>query len=202
MSPDAVIIFSAGVMPLGDGAWRTTTYDDGDAFGTLGGRDRVEAAALLAKKYPSAYLVTTSHNLDRATPSLAQVYADELRGLGIADERIVQEERPSTTQTVVTTVLQLAQEKGWEHLLLLSNEYHLPRIRAFLAQTKSDREAATVSSESILIEHDPAFAEYFEKIKKSPAYQKRLMSEAHGIQALQTGGYHSAPIEDKKERPV
>jgi hypothetical protein len=29
--------------------WRTTTYEDSDAFGILGGRDRVEAAAVLAK---------------------------------------------------------------------------------------------------------------------------------------------------------
>ncbi len=202
MSPDAIIIFSAGVMPLGAGGWRTTTYDDKDAFGTLGGRDRVEAAVLLAKKYPNIYLVTTSHNLDRATPSLAQVYADELRALGVAPERIGQEERPSTTGSVVATALQLAQEKGWKHLLLLSNEYHLPRIAAFYKEAKSDIKVTIVSSESVLISHDPAFAERFAEVKKTSAYQARLAAEARGIAAIKGGTYRPAPIEDKKERPV
>lgn len=202
MKPDAIVIFSAGVMPLELGGWRTTTYDESDAFGTLGGRDRVEAATLLAKQYPHAYLVTTSHNLDRATPSLAQVYADELCALGVAPERIVQEERSSTTGSVVATTSQLAREKGWKQLLLLSSEFHLARIKAFYEQTKSDINVTIVSSESVLIPNDPVFAVQFEKVKKTPAYQNRLAAEARGIAAIKSGTYRSAPIEDKKERSV
>jgi len=192
MTPDAIIVFSAGVMPLTGGGWRTTTYDESDAFGILGGRDRVEAAALLAEKYSSAYLVTTS-----------QVYADELHALGIKQRRIVVKEEPSpTTQAAIAVALRLAQEKGWKQLLFLSSEFHLARIKAFYEQTKSDIKVTIVSSESVLARHDPAFAERFEEVKKSLAYQNRLAAEARGIVAIKNGTYRAAPVEDKKERSV
>ena len=204
MNPDAIIVFSGGIVAYdkdGQTHWRTTTYDESDAFGTLGGRDRVEAAALLAKKYPNAYLVTTSHTLGRITPSLAQVYADELLALGVAQERIVEEEHSSTTKTAVDAALRLAQKKGWKRLLFLSSEFHLSRIAAFYEQTKSDIKATIISSESVL-ENDPAFARHFAEVKKSPAYQNRLAAEARGVDAVKNGTYRPAPFEDKKERPV
>lgn len=203
ITPDAIVIFSGGIIPSerdGGTHWRSTTYEENDAFGTLGGRDRIEAAALLAKKYPSAHLVTTSHRLGRITPSLAQVYADELSALGIEKKRIAREEQSSTTQTAITAALQLAREKNWRHLIFVSSEYHLPRIRAFYEGEKSNIAATTVSSESVLMHHDPAFAEYFEKVKKSPEYQKRLVAEQRGLEAIKRGAYHSAPTEDKRER--
>lgn len=189
MTQDAIIIFSAGVMPLEGGGWRTTTYDESDAFGTMGGRDRVEAAALLANKYPDAYLVTMS-----------PVYTDELHTLGVSQDRIIQDGNAQNTQTTIVAALRLAQEKGWRHLFFVSSEYNIPRIAAFYEQTKSAIKATTISSESVLIKNVPAFAERFEQVKKTPAYQNRLAAEAHGIAAIKNGTYRPAPLEDKKER--
>ena len=47
----------------GEVSYRSTTYDDRDAFGVLGGRARVEAAALIAKKYPEAKMPYTELDL-------------------------------------------------------------------------------------------------------------------------------------------
>lgn len=202
-TPDALVVFSAGTVAYeetGQTRWRTTTYDDRDAFGTLGGRDRVEAAALLAKKYPDAYLVTTSHCLGRVTPSLAQVYAGELRNLDVAPERIIEEENSTTTGTAVQQVVQLARWKGWRHLLFVSSEWHLQRVIAFYEQTKSDSAVEFVSSESVLIENNLSFATQFAEIKKTAEYQKRIASEARGLEALRAGTYRIAPPEDKRER--
>lgn len=198
-----IIILSGGIIEdEGDGQahWRSTTYDEGDAFGTLGGRDRAEAAAFLAQKYPHAYLVTTSRRLDGALTTQANVYAAELQALGVAPERIIKEERSTTTGTAVEQAVQLAQEKGWKHILFLSSEYHLLRIEAFYTQTRSNIVADFVSSESILVPRDPAFAEMFERVKRSPEYKKRLLTEAQGIEAIRAGTYRSAPLEDKLER--
>lgn len=205
MIPDAIVVLSGGIVPItkdGQTHWRSTTYEEGDAFGPLGGRDRVEAAALLAKKYPGAYLVTNSHRLGRVAPSLAQVYAEELRALGVGEERIVQEERSSTTGTAVAASLEIAQEKGWKHLLFVSTGFHIPRVEAFYTQMKSNIGATFVSSEQILTEADPTFADYFEKVKNSPEYQKRLAAEARGIEAIRAGVYNAALAEDKQERSV
>jgi uncharacterized SAM-binding protein YcdF (DUF218 family) len=191
ITPDAIVVFPGGVMSTETGGWRSTTYEESDAFGTLGGRDRVEAGALLSKKYPSAYLVMTS-----------PVYATELAALGVVQERILEGENSPNTQIGVSTALDLAQRKGWKKILLLSSEYHLPRIEAFYEHAKSAVTAAMISSESILVQADPSFAEYFEKVKKSPMYQRRLMSERRGIEAIQRGDYRPASSKDKQERPV
>jgi uncharacterized SAM-binding protein YcdF (DUF218 family) len=199
MKPDALIIFTAGIMPLPSGGWRSTTYDDRDALGTLGGRDRVEAAALLAKEHPRAYLVATSRRMTGEPPTLAEVYANELRDLGVASGRIVKEENSINTETAVHEALQLAKERGWRYVIFLSNEYHLPRILAFSKREQSDVVVDACSSESMLIARDRAFKAIFEKVKKSSEYQKRLASEARGLEALEQGSYRSVSAIDKKE---
>lgn len=200
MIPDAIIIFSAGIVPLSGGGWRSTTYDDRDAFGTLGGRDRVEAAAFLAREYPKAHLVTTSHALEGGVPSLAQIYAEELHGLGIAKKRIILEERSSATQTAIVEALRLSEKMSWKRLLLLSSEYHLPRIEAFYKRTKNAIAATLVSSESVLMHNDPTFGEYFSKVKKTPGYRNRLVAEQQGKEAIEQDTYRPALPVDKKER--
>jgi len=202
MTPDAIFVFSAGFMPCEGGGLRTTTYDESDAFGTLGGRDRVEAGALLAKKYPNAYIVTTCKRADGILPTLASVYADELQALGVAPERIVKEENSINTGTSISEAIRLAKEKGWRNLVFVSNGFQGPRIRAFLEQEQTDIMVEVVASESVLIENNPAYAEYLKKVKASPAYANRLAAEARGIAAIKSGTYQAAPIDDKKERPI
>lgn len=199
MKPDAIIVFSAGTIPQG-GGWRTTTYDDTDVFGALGGRDRAEAAALLAKKYPDAYIVTTSKRMTGESTTLAEVYAAEIESLGVARERIIKETESITAGTQVQETLRLAAEKGWKRLVFLSSEYQLPRIGAFYEKTGSDVAVEFISSESVLSVADPTFAARFAEIQKTPAYQMRLASEVKGLAALKAGTYHSAPPEDKRER--
>ena len=200
MKPDAIVIFSGGVMPREDGGWRTTTYEEADAFGTIGGRDRVEATALLAHEYPEAPIVTTCQRMDQTLPTLATTYAEELESLGVPPERIIKEEVSINTGTSIQEVLHLAQKKGWRRLLFLSSEFQIPRMKAFFEHAQSDCEALFVSSESVLSKNDPTFAERFARVKESPAYQTRLAAEARGIEAIRSGTYHAASVEDKKER--
>lgn len=193
MKLEAIFVFPGGVVAYekdGKIFHRSATLDVNDAFGTLGGRDRVEAAACVARDYPDAYLITTSG-----------VYAEELRDLGVASARII-EETSINTGTAMRQVIPFAQKRGWKHIIFLSSGYHLPRIMAFYEQTKSEIIVHAISSESVLARHDPVFTEYFENIKKTSAYQKRLAAEDRGIQAIKNGSYQSASLEDKKERLV
>jgi len=202
MTPDAIIVFPGGIMPLEAGGWRTTTYEEGDTFGTLGGQDRVEAAALLAKKYPNAYVVTTSHTLGRAAPSLADVYAQELLALGINNARIIKEESSNSTRAGLRAAMQLAEKRGWKRIIGISSGFHIPRIRAFFEQEHSPVEVEFIASEPVLTAADPSFVARFDAVQKTDAYQKRLAAEVRGIEALRSGAYHSAAAEDKEERKV
>ena len=182
MTPDAIIVLSAGVVSYKDAEgqqrMRSTTFDEADAFGTLGGRDRVEAAALLAKKYPQTFLVVTS-----------PVYADELRGLGTKPERIIETPDPTNTESGVRQALELAKQKGWKKIAFLSSEYHIPRIIAFYEKAQSDVLADGISAEDVLAEHDSTFVEYFARVKRTPAYQKRIESEQEGMKAITRDTY-------------
>jgi len=202
MTPQAIVIFSAGIMPSQDGGWHSTTYNERDTFGTLGGRDRIDAAVILSKKYPDAFLVTTSRRMNDEPPTQAEVYAHELKERGVAPERIIEEKKSINTKTAIEETYKFAQQKRWKYIILLSSEYHIPRIKAFYKQKKRDIKATMISSESILIEDDPTFTSSFEKIKKTDAYYARLVSEKKGIKAMTKGLYQATSNQDKKERLV
>lgn len=202
MTSDAIVVFVAGIMPRLKGGWRSTTYDDSDVFGTLGGRDRIEAAALLAKQYPNAYIVMTSQKPDNAVPSVSEVYARELCELGVTPGRIIEKAEQNNTSSAIRTGLQLAKERGWKRLMFVSSGFHMPRIRVFFEWEHSALAVEFVASEQVLVASDQGFAERFATIQKTAAYQKRLAAEERGIAAIKSGTYRPAQIEDKMERPA
>lgn len=200
--PDAIVPLSGGTVQDPSGEWRSTTYQESDSFGTLGGYVKMQAGAILAKRYPNAFIVANSKCMDGRLPSHAQVHARELVRLGVEEERVILEEKSITTKSEVIEALKLAGEMGWKNIFFVSNEYHLPRVRAFYEQTKSSIAANFISAEAVLIEKDPVFRVTFEEIKKTPAYQLRLASEMSGVEAIRRGEYKGAPLEEKKERKI
>lgn len=188
MMPEAILLLAGGSVRLANGRQRSTTYNDSDAFGALGGRDRVEAAAILANRYPEAWIVTGS------------LYADELAELGIDRRRIIGEESLNT-RDALEAFWGLAVERGWSHLTLVSSGFHLPRIRAFYDQVSHPGLMVEfIASEAVLKAVRPEFAAEFSLIEQTSAYKKRLVSEERGIEALRRGAYHPATARDKKER--
>lgn len=185
--PEAIFIFSAGTVPTENDGERVTTYEESDAFGTLGGYDRVEAAALLAKQYPDALLVTD-----------VSAYKNELCNLGVTPARVLDGDASPNTEMGVSNALELARRKGWVHVCFVSSGFHIPRIKVFFEQQPTCIKALFISSESIIIKYSPDFKDYFEKVKLYPEYQKRLASEQQGIEALRQGTYKCCKSEDKK----
>lgn len=208
MTPDAIIVLSAGSVAekdshTGKTIYRSTTYAEGDAFGTLGGLARVQAAALLAGKYPHALLVTTGKEGPDGM-SAARIQASELEELGVVPERIILEESSVNTKTQIGESLCIARERGWKRVLFVTNKYQMERVRAFVEHLhkRLDCEIRYQDAESALSESDPSFAAEFARIEQSEPYRRRLAAEARGIAAIKSGKYCPAPSEDKKERPV
>jgi len=206
MTPDVIIVLSGGTVAekdqkTGTTVYRSTMYSEADAFGTLGGIARVEAAVLLAKKYPHAYVITTSQN-KLGGKSHACIEADELIARGVPGERIILEEKSVNTKTQICESLVIARTRNFNRVLFVSNEYHIPRVHAFVEYTEEPfpGKVGYQGAESVLIEHNPAFAAEFELLKKSESYQRRLLAEAQGVEAIKNGSYKSALTEDKMER--
>lgn len=208
MIPNAIIVLSAGSVAdkdsrTGETIYRSTTYAEGDAFGTLGGTGRVQAAALLAKKYPHAFVITTGKEGPGGV-SHVNIQAAELETLGVSRKRIVLEEVSVNTKTQIEESLRIAEKRKWKRVLFVTNKYQVERVQAFVEhlQEQPSSEIGYQDAESVLSEDSPEFATEFARIVKSEPYQRRLAAEARGVEALKNGTYRAAPMEDKKERPV
>lgn len=205
---DVIIVLSGGSVAekdpqTGRVTYRSTTYAESDAFGTLGGYARVQAAAKLAKTYPDAFLIATGKEGPN-NKSHANIQAAELIVLGVPRERIVLEESSVNTKTQIEESLRIVRERGWQRVLFVSNEYQIERMRAFVEHLpeRSAREIAYQSAEDILAKDDPAFATEFVRIKASEPYQRRVAAEARGVEAIRNGTYHLSSPGDKRERSV
>lgn len=197
--PDAIIPLSGGTVQGSDGKWRSTTYEERDAFGTLGGYVRMQAGALLARQFPEAWVIANSRCMDGREPSHAKVHMQELQTLGVEVARIILEEQSTTTGSEIAEALTLAKEREWKQVYFVSNEYHLPRIRAFYATHINPVSASFISAEAVISKIDSAFIGTFAQVKESNAYQERLLAEQRGIAAIDAGTYHIAHPQEKKE---
>lgn len=204
MEPDAIFIPSGGTIEetdtTGKRRFRSTSYAERDAAGTLGGYVRVRAAALLAAEYLHALLVPQGTR--ETDPSHAATMARELLELGVEAQRIVLEEHSANTAEQAERALAYARERGWKQIAFVSNEYHLPRLRAFVERLPNAHSLGVTyyAAESVIEATDPTFAQEFERIKETSAYQERLASEARGLKALLMGLYEPQTGDAKQER--
>ena len=165
--PGAIVILSGGtkkcVNKSGAISYASTTYEDGDAFGLLGGYARVEAGAILARKFPKAFVITTScRGLNE--PTHASIMAEELKKLGVFASRIVLEEKSTNTLSQIIETLDIVFQRRWENIFFITNKYHVPRVRALygyvmdntLDNKKNKKKYVVnfISAESILSDFD------------------------------------------------
>lgn len=206
MKPDAIIVLSGGSVAeknpyTGKTTYRSTTYDDDDAFGTLGGYARVQAAAILARKYPQAFLITTGKE-GPDDISHAGIYASELEALGVSRERIILEESSVNTKKQIEESLYIAQTRNWKQVLFVTNQYQVERVQVFVEhlQKLSTCHIVYQDAESVLSGSNPEFSAEFSRVVQSKAYEQRCIAEARGVAAIKNGTYASAPSVDKLER--
>lgn len=211
--PEAIFIFSAHTkeITLSDNQKRyiSSDFNDEDSFGALGGKDRVVAAAALAKIFPKTTLVTTSRRLlsNSQSPSHAQVVAQELIDEGINQSRIVKEEKSFNLVTQIAVMLELVLKKNWKKIAAISSDYQIPRLvaiynnlekllnldpqtlRNFHQISSENRQIVFVSADNILNFYPPLQLFSSWPYRHSPAYQKRVDSEQKGVQDILNGRY-------------
>lgn len=210
MTPDAIIVLSGGTVPIAPEphgqpeAYRSTSYKEGDVSGLLGGIARVQAAALLAQRYPDAFFLASGAR-GPGEPSHAAIIACELEALGVDPKRILLEETSQNTHMQLQETLRMALAHGWKNIMYVTNEYQCARVEAFLEHVTDYPETMSVlcqPAEPLLIDAVPGFQEQYQKIKTRDSYRERIMAEARGVEAIQNGTYQPISVEGKKERPV
>jgi hypothetical protein len=195
--PDAIFVLSGGIVRTIHGGFRSTSYRDLDFHGfCTAGKTRVIAAAQLGRVHQKAVLVTTSR-VEPDFPSHASVMATELIRYGIPLGRILLEEQSVNTQTELIEMVKLATRNRWGHIAVLTNAYHLARVRAMielfsgLCESKWPQTVVLVAAENVLRLRSPHYTRLIAAAESTEAFRGRIEAEKRGLRQLREGTYQS-----------
>ena len=195
-----IFILGGGMIKDGAGRWRTTNFNEGDNFGAMGDRLRVLAAYILYKKNPELSLITLGgqgqYKDIPGAPTVAEVIKRELMDLGVTEGSINKEEQSANTWQQLQGLKTLIEKEKLNEIVILSNRYHLPRVRAMVEnddrlRTLSAKEKLMlISAEDILIAHDPTkWQELINGAYQTKAMKNRVATEEKGVQQIKDGSY-------------
>ncbi len=199
---DTIIVVIGGglIKDKATGQWRTTNYTEGDNFGIDGSRLRVEAAGYLYKNNPQTIILASGGKGQlKSIPgvsTVAQTVKNELVQLGVPERKIIKEDRSGNSYQQLLKLAKLVQQNNWRHLALLSNKYHLPRIKAMLQYAPHLPELFKpfrldfFSAEELCLKYDKnKWQNTINQAYRSPVMQKRIKLEQKGIRDIKEGKY-------------
>ena len=196
-----LIVVLGGAMIKGEnGIWRTSNYNEpGDKFGPQGDWMRVVAAAYLCRR-PEDFIIVSGgagQLCDVAgAPPVSSVIKKELIELGVPREKIIEESQSGSTYQQLLELKRLAAELKPEKVIIVSNGWHLPRIRAMIEYCAELKEFFQqinfdlISAEKVAIENEPErWEKIIENAFKSEGMQRRIALEEKGVQDIKEGKY-------------
>jgi len=202
---NAVIVVLAGGLRSTLNGWRTTNFSEsGDNFGICGSRLRVLAAAALYNffsgfKIKSLIIASGGkgqYQRIKGAPFLSAVLKKELIELGIPGNKILEENRSNNTYQQLEELANIVKDRNFKNVILISNKYHLPRIKVFKETDKNLRKilapVLTIkSAEEILIAANPKkWAPYIKKAYNSKFMKERITLEKRGEKQIKNGTYN------------
>ncbi|HEX9153700.1 MAG TPA: YdcF family protein [Candidatus Saccharimonadales bacterium] len=201
---DAIIVLCTNIRKTADGH-RPTTYADYDQYGMLAGEINIVAAVLAYERGLADTFVFSTGSSEKtkavygaAVPAEAAVYSAEfLARIKNTDKpmpNVILEDRSVNTYSNITECYQIIRQYGWKNVAIMSAPYHIPRTQVLcdLAKTTHpiDAKLKFLVSEDLITQHLPG--KYDKQIAgaySSHQGQKRLRSEAQGLQDMKDGKY-------------
>jgi hypothetical protein len=197
----AIVIMGGGlVKDKQTGEWRTTNYIEGDNFGAMGDKLRVLAANYLFKEDSSQSIIASGgkgqlKDISDA-PTVAEAIKNELIELGVPAGKIIKDEKSGNTWQQFVELKNIILRDGLEKINLISNGWHLPRIKAMieldevLSGLLQKNIIILKSAEEVLIANNPEkWSREIEDAYKSEAMKKRIALEEKGIREIKEGNY-------------
>jgi len=192
-----IAILGGGVNKGTDCVWRSVGFDD-EIYGAPGSVLRVLAACFLYKEnFDSLILALGGKGQMKDipdAPTLAEILKKELTELGVPDEKIIEEKNSGTTYQQLQELMKIAKEVSASEITIISNRYHLPRIRAMVEYAPLVKDAAGkinfASAEEILIEKKPEeWKAIVEKAYESAEMKELIKKEDAGALQVREGKY-------------
>lgn len=194
-------ILGGGLRQNYDGSWRTTNFNDSpDHANALGDYLRVIATVVkyneLHKKHQNILVITSGgrgkYSGVKKIPAVSSVLKKELIEFGVPKNIIIEDNKSgSTFQELFWLGKNI--KSNWSKIILISNQYHLPRIRAMIKhkpELKKLESITVLAAEKILLEKE--FKKWEKIIKKgyrSNDIKKILILEKKGVREIKNKTY-------------
>jgi len=196
----ALIVLGGGLIKDKSGHWRTAAFNEGDKMGITGDRLRVVAAAYAYHDDPRQVIIAAGgygrHHVYQNAPTLASILAEELQALGVPEEKIIREEHSVSTYTQLLEAAKILQARRIGAATVISNEYHLPRMAAFVAcapelkRWLSEKKIRFAAAEKIALAHDrERWEAEIKTAYASAGMRQRQALEAKGVADMRAGRY-------------
>lgn len=204
---NVLIVILGGGLVCDRGRWRPTTFFEKNDFQRLGDNYRIFAAVELYKKFIKKNFIPTlfasgekgvSKNPDH--PIIADIYKRELEFLGIPKHSIFKDRNSGKSFEQLLYIQSFISRKRFDLLSIVSNKYHLPRVRAmikyapnlpFLKKKLNEKVLNLISAESVLLGADVGrWKKEIDSIYKSAFMIKRIRAERSGIKEIINKTYH------------
>lgn len=197
---EAILVMGGMIQKNKNGEWQTSNLDVKDNFGIVGDRIRVVAASYLHKSNPGILIIISGgkgqlKNI-KGVPNISDIIKRELVTLGVPAKKIIKESNSGNTYQQLRELIKIVKEKGLKHVTIISNQYHLPRIRAMIEtdlQLKKMFEAIDiklVAAEKIVLDHDQGrWRKIITAVYTSELMKKRIALEKRGVRDIREGKY-------------
>lgn len=181
--------------------WHSTDFSDmKNHHGAPGSKLRVVAGSCLWTENQASVIVALGGEGQLAqvpgVPTLAKVMKRELIELGVPEEKIIEEKNSGTTYRQLQALMKIAEDVSAKEITIVSNRYHLPRIRAMVEFAPLAKDAAGkfkinfISAEEVLIEKKPEeWKAVIEKAYASTEMEELIKKEESGTLQIREGKY-------------
>jgi phage pi2 protein 07 len=194
MRKKVIIILAGAIKQDKSGQWYTPGFEDGDVFGVTGARPRIDAAGYLYQNDQNLFFIASGgQGQTKNAPDMAEVVKQEMMAIGIPEDKIILERNSGNTYEQLRELPGFIKEYNFSDATIISNQYHLPRLKAFIAtpDLKELSHVKLAAAEDILLKYDgPIRGETIKKAYSSPAMKKRIKAEEQGIKDLRAGKYN------------
>ncbi|OGC86112.1 hypothetical protein A3D70_01820 [Candidatus Adlerbacteria bacterium RIFCSPHIGHO2_02_FULL_54_18] len=178
------------------GVWRTNGLDGpGDQSGVTLDRFRVVAGAYLAESQKDVTLLVQGGYAEGSRPSIASVMQKELIEFGVPVHQILLEEQSHSSYVQLLELQKIAVRERPAHLQIISNEWHLPRLKAMLEyreelSTLHTMHPEFIAAEEVLVrEYPEEWQDTIAAVRKLPAVLARIKKEQQGAEQIRDGTY-------------
>jgi vancomycin permeability regulator SanA len=196
----AIAVLSSGLKLDKIKGWISTPfYEQDEKYGAPGGDLRILATFYLYLENLNWYIIVSGgvgsekKFEKKSRPLLSKVMKKELIDLGVPMNLIIEENRSNTTFQQLHEISNLISQLSYEKILIISNQYHLPRIKSFIKNYSVlkglSNKVELVEAENIVIKNNPALREVINQAYQGQRIKNIIQNELKGIKDIESGNY-------------